>query len=107
MSSESEGITELLKKARTIAVIGLSSSPLRPSYGVAAYLQSHGYRIIPVNPSYAGTHILGERCHATLLEAAAMLHEQNISIDIVDCFRRSDAIGPIAEAAVAEGVHAA
>ena len=50
MNSPSDAIAELLKKARNIAVVGLSPSPMRPSYGVAAYLQTHGYRIIPVNP---------------------------------------------------------
>ena len=59
-------IGEVLKRARTIAVVGLSSSPLRPSYGVAAYLQTHGYRIIPVNPNIKGA--LGEKAYGSLAE---------------------------------------
>src|SRR6516165_7727585 len=74
-------IVDLLNRAKTIAVVGLSNSPLRPSHGVSAYLQSHGYRIIPVNPSIKGA--LGEK-------AVACLSEINEKIDIVDVFRRSE-----------------
>lgn len=72
---------EVLKKAKNVAVVGLSSSPLRPSYGVAAYLQTHGYRIIPVNPKIHGA--LGEKAYPTLAEVPE-------KIDIVNVFRRSE-----------------
>ena len=74
-------IGDLLKKAKTIAVVGLSSSPLRPSYGVAAYMQSQGYRIIPVNPTIKGA--LGEKAYASLSEVPE-------TIDVVDVFRSSE-----------------
>ena len=89
--TETESITELLKTARTIAVVGLSSSPLRPSYGVAAYLQSHGYRIIPVNPQIKGA--LGEKAYPSLLEVPE-------KIDLVDVFRRSEFVPPVVEQAI-------
>lgn len=98
-----QSIPDLLKSARTIAVVGLSNKANRDSYQVARYLQIHGYRIIAVNPSYAGTAILGEPCHASLTEAAAALSAQNLRIDIVDCFRKSEAIEPIADEAIAIG----
>ena len=103
MTSASESIPRLLADCRTIAVVGLSAKPNRPSYGVAHYMQAHGYRIIPVNPMYAGTHILDEYCYGTLTEAAAALAEKNIRIDMVDCFRKSEMIMPIAEEAIAIG----
>jgi uncharacterized protein len=81
-------IGRLLQNAKTIAVVGLSNSPLRPSHGVSAYLQSHGYRIIPVNPSIKGA--LGEK-------AVANLSEINEKIDIVDVFRRSEFVPGIVD----------
>jgi predicted CoA-binding protein len=99
MSQEHDPIDAVLKDSKTIAVVGLSARPERPSHGVAEYLQAHGYRIVPVNPAYAGTHILGEPCYATLSEAARAVGR----IDIVDCFRKSEAIVPVAEEAVAAG----
>ena len=98
-----ETIPKLLKDCRTIAVVGLSTKPERASYGVARYMQQHGYRIIPVNPTYAGTHILGEHCYPTLTQAAATLAEEGVKIDIVDCFRRSEHIMPVVEEAIAIG----
>lgn len=92
-------IAQILQEARTIAVVGLSDKPDRPSHEVAQYLQAHGYRILPVNPSYAGQTILGEKVFATLQEAARALGPGRI--DIVDCFRKSEDIGPIARDAVA------
>lgn len=103
MNSDSTSVQELLASCRTIAVVGLSADPARPSHGVAQYLQMHGYRIIPVNPKYAGTHILGEHCYASLALAAKALGETGIKIDMVDCFRKSEAIQPIAEEAIAIG----
>lgn len=101
MNQKDKTIRDLLAHSRTIAVVGLSAHPDRPSFEVADYLQRHGYRIVPVNPTYAGTHILGEHCYATLTQAAADLAETGTSIDIVDCFRKSEYIMPIAEEAIA------
>jgi predicted CoA-binding protein len=84
-------IGELLKRTKTIAVVGLSDSPLRPSYGVSAYMQTHGYRIIPVNPSIKGA--LGEKAIATLAEVPE-------KIDIVDVFRRSEFVPELVEEAI-------
>ena len=99
MQKAFESIPQLLSAARTIAVVGLSNKPDRASHEVASYLQQHGHRIIPVNPTYAGQSILGEHCYATLTLAA---REHGV-IDIVDCFRKSGDILPIAEQAVAIG----
>ncbi len=82
---------ELLKQSKTIAVVGLSSSPLRPSHGVSAYMQSHGYRIIPVNPDIKGA--LGEKAVASLADVPE-------KIDIVDVFRRSEFVPEIVEEAI-------
>lgn len=95
-------IARILQDAHTIAVVGLSDKPERASYGVAAYLQEQGYRILPVNPACAGQQILGEPVFATLQDAAAALGE-GVKIDIVDCFRKPDAIVPIARDAIAVG----
>lgn len=93
-------ITELrriLATCKTIAVVGLSPQWHRPSFFAAKYMQGHGYRIIPVNP--AATEILGERCYPSLTAAAA-----EHRIEMVDCFRRSEDIPPIADEAIAMGV---
>ena len=84
-------IGELLKRTKTIAVVGLSDSPLRPSYGVSAYMQSHGYRIIPVNPGIKGA--LGEK-------AVASLSDIGEKIDIVDVFRRSEFVPDVVDEAI-------
>lgn len=84
-------ITDLLKSAKTIAVVGLSDSPLRPSHGVSAYMQTHGYRIIPVNPEV--DEVLGERAYASLLDVPE-------KIDIVDIFRRPEFVGEIVDQAI-------
>jgi uncharacterized protein len=89
--NESDRIAELLRNAKTIAVVGLSPSPLRPSYGVAAYLQTHGYRIIPVNPEITGA--LGEKAYASLRDVPE-------KIDIVDIFRRPENVPPTVEEAI-------
>ena len=88
---ESDQITELLKSAKNIAVVGLSSSPMRPSYGVAAYLQTQGYKIIPVNPEIKGA--LGEKAYASLAESPE-------KIDIVNIFRRSEFVADVVDAAI-------
>ena len=87
-------IAEILKSARTIAVVGLSPKRYRPSYGVAEYLQKAGYRIIPVNPRES--ELLGERCYPDL-EAIPE------AVDIVDIFRRSEFVPEIVEAAIRKG----
>lgn len=88
---QSDPIAELLKKAKTIAVVGLSDSPLRPSYGVSAYMQTQGYRIIPVNPQIEEA--LGEKSYASLLDIPA-------KIDIVNIFRRPEFVGEIVDQAI-------
>lgn len=94
-------IAQILNDSKTIAIVGLSNKPDRASNEVAAYLQEHGYRIVPVNPSYAGDSILGEPVYATLQEAADALAGSGQRIDIVDCFRKSADIPPIAREAIA------
>ena len=94
-------IAQILGDSKTIAIVGLSNKPDRASHEVAAYLQEHGYRIVPVNPSYAGETILGEKVHATLQDAADALAASGLPIDIVDCFRKSEDIPPIARDAIA------
>src|SRR6266446_547582 len=89
--SEKEQITELLKNAKNIAVVGLSSSPIRPSYGVSAYMQSQGYKIIPINPQIKGA--LGEKAYASLAEPTE-------KIDIVNVFRRSEFVPAVVDEAI-------
>ncbi len=87
----SDPISEVLKKSKTIAVVGLSDSPLRPSYGVSAFMQSHGYRIIPVNPRI--TEALGEKSYPSLLEVPE-------KIDIVNIFRRPEFVEEVVDQAI-------
>ena len=94
-------IPEILKNSKTVAVVGLSDKPERASGHVAAYLQQQGYRIVPVNPNYAGQQILGEPVYASLHDAAAALAQDGLRIDIVDCFRNSADMQPVARDAVA------
>jgi hypothetical protein len=92
----------ILERDRVIAVVGLSNRPHRPSHSVSAYMQSHGYRIVPVNPAYSNdtAGVLGERCFATLTDAAAALAAEGLSIDMVNVFRRSEEVLPFADEAV-------
>ena len=90
-SADADRITELLKNAKTIAVVGLTDSPLRPSYGVSHYMLSQGYRIIPVNPNI--TDWMGEKAYATLLDVPE-------KVDIVNVFRRSEFVPAIVEQAI-------
>ena len=92
------GLRRILTRSRTIAVVGLSVNWYRPSYFAAKYMQDFGYRIIPVNPAYR--EVLGERCYADLRSASEGV---GVAIDIVDCFRKSEDIPPIAREAVAIG----
>jgi len=94
-------ISQILSDSKTIAIVGLSNKPDRASHEVAAYLQEAGYRIVPVNPSYAGDTILGETVYGSLQEAADALAAGGQPIDIVDCFRKSEDIPPIARDAIA------
>ncbi|QNA90889.1 CoA-binding protein [Massilia sp. Dwa41.01b] len=94
-------IAQILQDSKTIAIVGLSSKPERASYGVAEYLQQQGYRVLPVNPAYAGQEILGEPVHASLQEAADALAPSGQRVDIVDCFRKSEDIPPLARDAIA------
>jgi len=94
-----EDIKALLEGARTIAVVGASDRPSRPSYGVMATLQRHGYRVIPVNPQITGEHVHGEFVFRDL-------HQLGDPIDIVDIFRRSDAVGEVVDDAIAIGAKA-
>jgi len=88
-------VQKLLTESTTIAVVGLSPKTHRASYDVAAYMQAHGYRIVPINPRETGNMILGETCYSNLIEASKV-HR----IDIVDCFRNADDIPPIANEAI-------
>jgi predicted CoA-binding protein len=95
--NDPEAIRRILRQARTIAIVGLSSKPTRPSYGVAQYLQAHGYRIIPINPNEV--EVLGERAYARLSDIPER-------VDVVTIFRRSDAVLPIVEEAIRIGAWA-
>jgi hypothetical protein len=86
--------SEIFAYTKVIAVVGLSSDPLRPSHGVAAYLQSAGFRVIPVNPNE--TEVLGEPSYSTLEDVP-------VPIDMVDIFRRSEYVAPIVESAIRIG----
>lgn len=94
MSSDAE-IRDILTSVKTIAVVGWSPKPDRPSHGVAAFLKRRGYRVIPVNPGHAGATALGETVVATLAEAGP--------VDMVDIFRRSEEAGAVADEAVRVG----
>jgi uncharacterized protein len=90
-SVQSDPIAEILQKAKTIAVVGLSNNPLRPSHGVAAYLQASGYHIIPVNPEIDES--LGEKSYPSLLDVPE-------KIDIVDIFRRPEFVEEVVDQAI-------
>ena len=93
---EDRELRALLGEAQTIAVVGLSSKPNRPSLGVAGYLQDHGYRIVPVNPRE--TEVLGERAYPTLRDIPS-----DVRVDVVDVFRRAEDTPDVARDAVAIG----
>jgi predicted CoA-binding protein len=90
----SDAILELLRKCKSIAVVGLSSNPMRPSFGVTEYMQEAGYRIIPVNPNE--TEVLGEKSYARLEDVLE-------KIDIVNVFRRAEDVPPVVESAIRIG----
>lgn len=89
-------LRRILRENRVIGMVGLSADWYRPSYFAAKYLQEHGYRVIPVNPRYAGKPVLGETCYASLREIPER-------IDVVDVFRRTKDVPPIADEAIALG----
>ena len=95
VTTATDQISEILNSAKTIAVVGLSSSPIRPSYGVAAYMQSNGYRIIPVNPAINGA--LGEKAYPTLKDVPE-------KVDIVNIFRRPEFVQEIVAEAIELGI---
>jgi len=88
------GLRRILARSHTLAIVGLSAQWYRPSYFAAKYMQDHGYRIVPVNPRY--TEVLGEKCYPDLRSIPD-------PVDIVDCFRKSPEIPPLAEDAIAIG----
>lgn len=92
---QSDPIYELLSRAKTIAVVGLSESPMRPSHGVSAYMQAQGYKIVPVNPKI--TEALGEKSHASLLELPTEVAKK---VDVVDVFRRPEYVDEIVDQAI-------
>ena len=90
-------VLEILRTSKTIAVVGLSSRPMRPSYGVTEYMQSAGYKVIPVNPNE--TEVLGEKSYARLEDVPER-------VDIVDIFRRPEFVPGIVESAIRVGARA-
>jgi len=94
MNYDISTLRRILRECRTIAVVGLSAEWHRPSYFAAKYLQQHGYRVVPVNPRYG--EVLGERCYPSLAEIPH-------PVDLVDVFRRSEDVLPIARQAIAIG----
>ena len=92
--TSSDVVAQILRSAKTIAVVGLSSNPMRASHGVAEYLKNAGYRIIPVNPNE--TEVLGEKAYARLEDVPE-------AVDIVDVFRRAEEVPGVAESAIRIG----
>jgi|SRR5690349_6482779 hypothetical protein len=98
MVDDIPSLRRILKTTRVIAMVGLSASWYRPSYFAAKYLIEHGYTVIPVNPGQS--QILGQKCYKSVREAAQKSGQR---IDMVDCFRKTEDIMPIAEEAIAVG----
>ncbi len=96
LTPQERELRSLLGEAHVVAVVGISSKPSRPSYEVASYLQEHGYRIVPVNPTEV--EVLGERAYASLLDIPLEVH-----VDVVDVFRRAEHTPEVAREAVAIG----
>jgi predicted CoA-binding protein len=94
MADDVPTLRRILRSTRTMAVVGLSAEWHRPSYFAAKYMQQHGYRIVPVNPRYAGTQVLGEACFARLEDIP-------FAVDMVDVFRKPADVPDIAASAVA------
>lgn len=96
MHADDTLIDHILTTVKTVAVVGFSNNPARPSHYVAAYLQDRGYRVVPVNPGLAGQTFLGETVYADLASIP-------FAVDMVDIFRNSEAAGPITDEAIAKG----
>ncbi len=94
MTDDIPGLRRILSSYKTIAVVGLSADWFRPSYFAAKYLQGHGFTVIPVNPRYE--EILGQRCYKSLADIP-------VKVDVVDVFRKTEDVGPIADQAIAIG----
>jgi len=95
-TDEDHDIARIARDTKVVAMVGLSPNEARPSWGVARYLQSQGIRVIPVNPGHDGHTILGERVYATLADIPAAE-----GVQLVDIFRRSDAVGQVVDEALA------
>jgi uncharacterized protein len=98
MANNDADMLEMLRESRTIAVVGLSSNPFRPSLGVSEYMQGAGYRIVPINPKES--EVLGEKAFPSLADAAAAL---GASPEMVNVFRQPDAVPQVVEEAIAAG----
>jgi predicted CoA-binding protein len=98
MTPSDDDIRDILTRVRTVAVVGISANPDRPSHFVAAFLQARGYRIVGVNPGLAGQTLLGEPVFATLADIP-------FDVDMVDIFRRSEDVPPVVDAALARFPH--
>ena len=96
MKTSDADLRRILKASKCIAVVGVSPNPVRPSYFVARYLQQKNYRVIPVNPGHAGSELLGEMTYASLADIP-----KDLSVDMVDIFRRSEAVPGIVDEALA------
>ena len=94
MQPDDTAIADILRTTRTIALVGWSPNPARASHGVARFLAARGYRVIPVNPGHAGQVVLGETVRASLAEISD-------PVDMVDIFRRSEAVLPVVQEALA------
>ena len=95
-STDINALRRILRQCKTLAVVGLSANWYRPSFFAAKYMQEHGYRVIPVNPSYKGQEILGEKVYPSVSDIP-------FKVDMVDCFRKSADIDPIADEAIKAG----
>jgi predicted CoA-binding protein len=99
MTDDIPSLRRILAENRIIAMVGLSADWFRPSYFAAKYMQEHGYTVIPVNPRYAGKEILGQKVYASLEDIPT-------EVDLVDVFRKTEDVPPIAEQAIAIGAKA-
>ena len=99
--TQAEDIRRILQNHRTVAVVGLSPKPHRDSHEIASYMQRQGWRIVPINPAAGVAEILGEKVYPSLIEAA-----KHIQIDLVDVFRNSVDVPPVADEAIAIGAKA-
>ena len=100
-TTPAQDIAHILATCRTVAVVGLSPKPHRDSYEIAQYMQRQGWRIVPINPAAQVTEILGEKVYPGLVEAA-----KHVRIDLVDVFRNSADVPPVADEAIAIGAKA-